>query len=173
MARAPDLMTYVDEGSDPLLISQAEALLRGKDTVLYSGGAQPSIFNTPGGSDTNIQFNSASSFGGDSGFTFNSTTKAVNLTGNLNVGGLINGKFHTNFANFKVSGGESGQVVSTNGNGTLTWRTVVSDLPSDWNATTGTQVILNKPTIPSVVGLASEAYVTTGAVFEKAVICTK
>jgi hypothetical protein len=83
------------------------------------------------------------------------------LTGNLNIGGLINGKFYTNFANFKISGGDNGQVISTNGNGTLSWRTVISDLPSDWNATTGTQAILNKPAIPSIVGLASESYVTT------------
>lgn len=161
MARAPDAATYIDEGSDPLLISQAEARRLGSDTVTYSGSSRPAVFNQPGGSDTNIQFNSFGSFGGDGAFTFNTTTKAVNLTGNLNVGGLINGKFSTNFANFKVSGGESGQVISTNGNGTLAWRTVVSDLPSDWTATTGTQVILNKPTIPSVVGLASETYVTT------------
>jgi len=161
MARAPDLITYISEESDPSLITQAAAKLISQATVPYAGSSRPAVFNQPGGSDTNIQFNSFGSFGGDGAFTFNTTTKAVNLTGNLNVGGLINGKFYTNFANFKVSGGESGQVISTNGNGTLTWRTVVSDLPSDWNATTGTQVILNKPTIPSVVGLASEAYVTT------------
>jgi hypothetical protein len=161
MARAPDLVTYIDETSDPLLVSQAEAILRSKDTVLYSSTPKSTVFNAPGGSDTNIQFNSFGSFGGDGAFTFNTTTKAVNLTGNLNVGGLINGKFYTNFANFKISGGDNGQVISTNGNGTLSWRTVISDLPSDWNATIGTQAILNKPAIPSIVGLASESYVTT------------
>lgn len=160
MARAPDLITYVSEASDPSLITQAEARRLGKDTVPYAGSSRPAVFNQPGGSDTNIQFNSSGSFGGDGAFTFNTTTKAVNLTGNLNIGGLINGKFSTNFANFKISGGESGQVISTNGNGTLSWRTVASDLPSDWNATTGTQVILNKPTIPSITGLATETYVS-------------
>jgi hypothetical protein len=36
---------------------------------------------TPGGSDTQIQFNDDGAFGGDSGFTFNKTTKAVTLGG--------------------------------------------------------------------------------------------
>ena len=150
MARAPDLVTYIDETSDPLLVSQAEAILRSKDTVLYSSTPKSTVFNAPGGTDTAIQFNSFGSFGGDGAFTFNTTTKAVNLTGNLNIGGLINGKFYTNFANFKISGGDNGQVISTNGNGTLSWRTPESGLPSDWNATSGSQVILNKPVLSAV-----------------------
>jgi hypothetical protein len=36
---------------------------------------------TPGGSDTQVQFNDGGAFGGDSGFTFNKTSKAVTLGG--------------------------------------------------------------------------------------------
>jgi hypothetical protein len=36
---------------------------------------------TPGGSDTQVQFNDSSAFGGDSGLTFNKTTKALTVGG--------------------------------------------------------------------------------------------
>lgn len=40
---------------------------------------------TPGGSDTQVQFNDASAFGGDAGFTYNKTTDALTLAGALTV----------------------------------------------------------------------------------------
>jgi len=46
---------------------------------------------TPGGSDTEVQFNNAGAFGGDSGFTYNRTTNVATVTGgvvlaDLNIG---------------------------------------------------------------------------------------
>lgn len=38
---------------------------------------------TPGGADTQVQFNDAGAFGGDSAFTFNKSTKALKVTGDL------------------------------------------------------------------------------------------
>ena len=41
---------------------------------------------TPGGSDTQVQFNDASTFGGDSGMTYNKTTDVLTLAGGLTMG---------------------------------------------------------------------------------------
>ena len=38
---------------------------------------------SPGGSDTEVQFNDSGSFAGDSGFTYNKTTNALSVTGNV------------------------------------------------------------------------------------------
>jgi len=46
-------------------------------TVPAGGGGG----GTPGGSDTYVQYNDGSAFGGDAGFTFNETNKAVTLGG--------------------------------------------------------------------------------------------
>lgn len=51
-------------------------------TNLLSGGG-----GTPGGSDTQVQFNDGSSFGGDSGLTYNKTTDSLTITGDLAVNG--------------------------------------------------------------------------------------
>lgn len=40
---------------------------------------------TPGGSDTQVQFNDGGSFGGDAGLTFNKTTNALSIAGDLTV----------------------------------------------------------------------------------------
>lgn len=46
---------------------------------------------TPGGSDTEVQFNDGGSFGGDAGFVYNKTTN-VGTIGGLNVSGLTSGE---------------------------------------------------------------------------------
>jgi hypothetical protein len=43
---------------------------------------------TPGGANTQIQFNDAGTFGGSPNFTYNNTTGNINLTGNLVSGNL-------------------------------------------------------------------------------------
>jgi hypothetical protein len=43
---------------------------------------------TPGGGNTNIQFNNNGNFAGTSAFTFNNVSNAVNLTGNLTIRNL-------------------------------------------------------------------------------------
>jgi hypothetical protein len=49
-----------------------------------TGGAGSS----PGGSDTQVQFNDGGVFGGDAGFTYNKTTDSATLVGSLTVGGV-------------------------------------------------------------------------------------
>ena len=46
---------------------------------------------SPGGSNTQVQFNDAGTFGGNSAFTFNKTTGALIVTGNVTGGNLVTG----------------------------------------------------------------------------------
>ena len=81
-------------------------------TTISGGGG-----GTPGGSNTQIQFNDDGSFAGNAGLTFNKTTTtltannfAATSTANLgNVGNVI------------ITGGSNGYVLSTNGSGNLSW----------------------------------------------------
>jgi hypothetical protein len=56
----------------------------------------------------------------------------------------------------------SGKYLTTNGTA-LSWATVTipAQVQPDWNATSGLGQILNKPSIPSLTGYATESYVTT------------
>lgn len=74
---------------------------------------------TPGGSNTQIQYNDSGVFGGNAGFTFNEITGNVNIPGNLIVSGVFSGNAtNANYANFagnafNVSGSNvSGQVAN-------------------------------------------------------------
>lgn len=72
--------------------------------VLVYDGTQFQLITSvasPGGSTTQVQYNNAGAFAGNSGFTFDSTTKSVSLTGNLSSldtfgykNRIINGSFN-------------------------------------------------------------------------------
>jgi hypothetical protein len=164
MAKAPDLNTYVSD-SEPTYITAEQAKIKQEQGVPYSGGGSSTIINNPGGSNTNVQFNDSSALGGDSSFTFNKVTKSVNIIGNLNIGGLVNAKFDTSLANFKLSGGANGKLLTTDGSGNLTWTDPPNQIPqenSDWNANVGVTKILNKPNLSIYATNANLAnYVTT------------
>jgi hypothetical protein len=121
MAKAPDYGSYIPDANDPVFVTQAKAAQLAKEQPLYASGQGTPIFNNPGGIDGYVQFNSASSFGGDVGFTYNNKTRSVNILGNLNVGGFLNSKFYTNFSNLRISGGSEGDVMFTDGEGNLSW----------------------------------------------------
>lgn len=66
------------------------------------------------GSDTQVQFNDSNALAGDSGFTFNKTTNAVTITGNITGGNLVTGAQVVATGN--VTGGNiiaTGNVVGT------------------------------------------------------------
>ena len=71
----------VDTTNDYLLIWDADTntLKKVAPTNLGVGGSGSS----PGGSDTQVQFNDGGSFAGDSGLTFNKTTDSLTIAGNI------------------------------------------------------------------------------------------
>lgn len=97
-----------------------------RNGIYYSDGSTPGGIlvggaggnGTPGGSNTQIQFNNAGSFGGSSNFTFNGTT--VTITGNVAPGNILTDNYlyangvsifgntpftgNTNFSNISVTG---------------------------------------------------------------------
>ena len=90
-----------------------------------------SVSATPGGSTTQIQFNSSGSFGGSANLTWDGTNVQLGATGALRFADTDS----SNYVAFKAPGtvssnvtwtlpstdGSSGQVLSTNGSGTLSW----------------------------------------------------
>jgi hypothetical protein len=59
----------------------AEEIAIGTGLDLTGGTLSSTVTATPGGSDTQVQFNDGGSFGGDAGLTFNKTSKAITLGG--------------------------------------------------------------------------------------------
>lgn len=108
--------------------------------LIKDGGAIPTA--TPAGSDTQVQFNDSSAFGGDAGLTYNKTTDTLTAAGNLLGSNVAPG-----FATTATTGGTTALSVASKGvqeftgsaNQTVTLP-VVSTLPQ-----TGFQfVIINR-----------------------------
>jgi hypothetical protein len=59
----------------------AEEIAIGTGLDLTGGTLSSTVTATPGGSDTQVQFNDGGSFGADAGLTFNKTSKAITLGG--------------------------------------------------------------------------------------------
>jgi hypothetical protein len=57
------------------------------DNIYYANG-DPYVFANAGGSNTQVQFNDGGSFGGSSSFTFNKTTGALTISGNVSTGNV-------------------------------------------------------------------------------------
>jgi hypothetical protein len=75
-----------ETGNTPSLgvLANGELAINYADGILYyktSSNTLGSILTaTPGGLDTEVQFNDGGSFGGDSGFTYNKTTETITVT---------------------------------------------------------------------------------------------
>jgi hypothetical protein len=87
------------------------------DWVAQSGGGGG---GTPGGSDTQVQFNDGSSFGGSANFTFNKTTNVLSVNGNVIAGNANLGNLATaNF--FSGSGNLLSNIQGANVTGQVTY----------------------------------------------------
>ena len=96
-----DRILFWDEsaGAFGWLVANTNLAISGTDLNATGGGG-----GTPGGSDTQVQFNDGGSFGGDAGMTWNKTTNALTITGAFsasNVSGTTSG---TNTGDQDLSG---------------------------------------------------------------------
>jgi hypothetical protein len=135
------------------------------DQVGAGGGG-----GTPGGSDTQVQFNDGGTFGGDAGLTYNKTTDELTLAGDLNLddGGSFSTTVQavTPTANRTISFPDAtGTVALVNGaNGTIQYNDAGTlkgnsdfTVDPDWNdaATVFTGLKLNVTDTASAAGSKS------------------
>jgi hypothetical protein len=103
---------------------------------------------TPGGSNTQVQFNDDGVFAGNTAFTFNKTTNVLTVTGNINAGNVI--------ANISGSGSGLTNIPGANVTGTVANATYATTAGSATSALTAGTVTTNaQPNITSVGTLTS------------------
>lgn len=129
---------------------------------------------TPGGADTQVQYNDGGSFGGDAGMTYNETTNVLTV-GGLTLGtpltvpnGGTGAATHTS-GNILIGAGASAITSFTPGSGFVTWATTPSsaNLRSLVTDETGTGVLVfgTAPTFTTSITVnTGTAPATTGAV---------
>ena len=160
------------------------------DNYYYANGAILDM-QQPGGSNTQIQFNDGvGGFGASANFTFDVSTSALSVTGNITAGNVsatgISGTLSTAtqtsitsvgtltgltvngltslgpVGNVSITGGSAGQYLQTNGAGVLVWETV--DAATLSNGTSNVKLYNNANIEISVAGNANVFTVTgTGA----------
>lgn len=89
---APTDATYVTMSANATLTNEVVVPTCTGSDVLTSNGVAiscttPGGGGTPGGSDTQVQFNDGGAFGGDAGLTYNKTTDTLTVGTGLTVGG--------------------------------------------------------------------------------------
>ena len=83
-----------ETGNTPSLgvLANGELAINNADGILYyktsSNTLGTILTSTPGGLDTEVQFNDGGSFGGDSGLTYNKTTDILTITGGVIAAGI-------------------------------------------------------------------------------------
>ena len=142
--------TRVMFNSATVMVSDTSTLNVGVDNLLVTGGSSRQVLSTDGnaglswvsvegltagGSNTQLQFNNAGGFGGIADVTFDSSSnvlligQSVQLKGSgPTSSGLWSFKYGNinlgSVSNLHISNGTSGQVLSTDGTGNLSWITV-------------------------------------------------
>lgn len=119
--------SYSISGSN-IVFSEAPADASEIEVTTLTGGG-----STPGGTNTQVQFNDSGNFSGNNGFTFDKTTTTLTAnnfvaTSTANLGSV---------ANIIITGGSNGQVLTTNGSGGLSWTTVTGGGGSGDNISNG------------------------------------
>lgn len=130
-------------------------------SVLYEPPTNTFI-NNPGGNVGELQFNSGGSFKGDTALVFNPGTKNLLLRG-IMYAEEFRGVIDTNLNSLRISGGDTGQVLTSIGSNALGWTTIPPQVNADWDSLSGVTQILNKPdmtlyaTISNVTTLVGNA----------------
>ena len=76
-------IAQLESGKQATLVSGTNIKTINSTSLLGSGDI--TVGETPGGSDTQVQFNDGGSFGGDAGLTYNKTTKALTIGSGTDV----------------------------------------------------------------------------------------
>jgi hypothetical protein len=121
----------------------------GAGNLTWTAGGGGGGNGSPGGSNTEVQFNNAGEFGGDAGFTYNSTTNQLHVTGNiLSVNYVASGNVNaTNvIGNFTGDGSNISNINAANITGNIVFAT-----------TAGTVTTNAQPNITSVGTLTTLA----------------
>lgn len=118
----------------------------GDSKVVYVAKNNNKIYRWDGAAYVELSTDAASSWGSIQGTLSNQTDLQTALDGKVNteVGKGLSTNDYTTTEKNKLAGIASGAEVNVN---------------ADWNATSGDAEILNKPTIPSIAGLATTTYV--------------
>lgn len=118
----------------------------GDSKVVYVAKNNNKIYRWDGAAYVELSTDATSSWGSIQGTLSNQTDLQTALDGKVNteVGKGLSTNDYTTTEKNKLAGIASGAEVNVN---------------ADWNATSGDAEILNKPTIPSIAGLATTSYV--------------
>ena len=130
-----DVSTQADTNTDTTYTAGSGLSLSGTE---FSNSAPDQTVSITGSGATSVS-------GTYPNFTISSTDTDTNTTYSVGDGGLTEKNFTTALKG-KLDGIESGAEVNVN---------------ADWNASSGDAQILNKPSIPSLSGYATETYVDT------------
>jgi hypothetical protein len=83
-----DLEGSVFDGASSIVLDVIDSAIY-VDNYRYANGSPVTFGGTPGGSNTQIQFNNAGSFGGSAAFTFNRTSNVLTVNGNISAGNVF------------------------------------------------------------------------------------
>ena len=107
-----------------------------------TGVYEIALASPPGGSNTQVQFNSSGSFGGSDNFTWDGSNVTIGDQGDLRLGDADNSHYVALQApatvasnvtlTFPATDGDADQALTTNGSGTLAWTTISGG--ADWQA---------------------------------------
>jgi hypothetical protein len=124
------------------------------DNLLYANGTAWDLGGQPGGSNTFVQYNVGGEFGGDSGFTYNTASGVLSVTGNVSAGNVsgTSGSF-TTVAGALTTAAQP-NITST---GTLTGLTVTNPIVGSVTGTSSTVTTGAQPNVTSVGTLSSLA----------------
>ena len=154
-----------------LAINTADGKLFYKD----SGGSVQVIAGAAAGSNTQVQYNSSGNLAGSSNFTFDGSNVQIGSQGDLRLGDSDNSNWVALQAPATVASnvtwtlpnadGTSGQVLSTNGSGTLSFATVSSPAKASGALIVNTTTVGENYVLPSGSNAFSVGPITVSSGF--------
>jgi len=128
------------------------------------------VVTSPGGTDTQVQFNDSGSFGGDSGLTYNKTTDVLTVAGSLSVNGITVGRGAGSVSGNTAVGASALQANTTGSANTAVGASALSaNTTASNNTAVGYFALYNSNRTTDIdayntaIGYSSGSAITTGA----------